>query len=118
MLRVQFSQEPTGRRADTHAIDVAHIETDRGCPKRIMLDEDTVDNGSDGLRSILIDNCCHRFVEMDVVVVSTRCLCSLEYEFADIVDRRVGWIPRPFTNVVEGIGIGHEEHLVTVEVIS
>ena len=41
----------------------------------------------------------HCVVEVGVVVVSTRCLCSLEYEFADV-------------------GIGHEDCLITVEVVS
>jgi len=118
LFRIQLSQEPIGRRSDPHAIDVAHIKVDRGCPKRVVLDENTVDNGSDGLRSILLDNCCHRFIKMGVVVISTRYLCSLEYEYADVVNRRVDWIPRTFTNVVANVGIGHEGYLVTVEVVS
>lgn len=117
LMSVQFSQEPAGRRPDPHAIDIAHIEIHRGCSKRVVLDEDTVDNGSDCICTISIDDSSHGLIEMGVLVIFTRLPCSFNDECDYVVDRRVGWIPRAFTNVVEGVGIGHEEHLVTVDIL-
>jgi len=72
-----------------------------------VLDEDTVNNGSDDLYSIPIDDLRHRLVEMGVVVIVTRCLCSLEHEFANILDRRVSRVSCPFADVIECIGVCH-----------
>ena len=75
-----------------------------------------MDDSSDRIRTVSIEDSSHALVEMGILVVFTRLPGSFKDEFDYVVDRRVGWIPRPFSNVVEGVGIGHEEHLVTVEV--
>jgi len=67
-------------------MEVAHIEVDRGCPNRVVLDENAVDNGLESLRFVLIDTPRHRFVETGIVEISTWRLCSLAEEFADVVD--------------------------------
>ena len=74
-----------------------------------------MDDGSDGVCAISINDSSHHFIEMDVLMVFSLVPCSLDHKFADIVDRRVGWISRPFTNVVEGVSFGHESNLSSHE---
>jgi hypothetical protein len=82
-----------------------------------VLNEHTMDDSSDSIRTISIEDSSHALVEMGVLMVFTRLPGSFKDECGDVVDRRVGRISRSFTNVVEGVDIGHEEHLVTVEVV-
>jgi len=72
-----------------------------------VLNEDALDDGPDGVFTILIDDSSHGLVEMCVVVVLTRFPCSIKDECDHIVDRCMGWILRPFPNVVERVGLGH-----------
>lgn len=83
---VQFVEEPAGCRPDPNAIDVTHIEVNRGSTERVVFDEDAMDDGSDSLCPVSVDGRCHRLVEMGILVVGTWIRCSLQYEFADIVD--------------------------------
>ncbi|ELZ32041.1 hypothetical protein C474_07567 [Halogeometricum pallidum JCM 14848] len=82
-----------------------------------MLNEYTMDDSSDSIRTISVDDSSHGLIEMSVLVIFTRILCSFKDECDYVGDRRVGWIPCLFTNVVASVGIGHEEHLVTVDVL-
>ena len=100
LIPIQFPEEPAGRRADPYAIDVAHIEFNSGCAKRVVLDEDAMDGCLDGFFSIPIDDVGYGLVEMRVLMVLTWIPCSLAYEFADVFDRRVSGIFGPFSSVV------------------
>jgi hypothetical protein len=70
-----------------------HIEAGRRCAKRIVLNEYTIDDSSDSICTISVDDSSHALVEMGVLVVFTRLPGSFKDELADIVDRRVGWVP-------------------------
>ena len=86
LFRDQLSKEPAGCRADPNAIDVTYLEVNRGCPKRVVLDEDAMDDSSNSLCPVSVDGRCHRFVEMGILVVGTWIRCSREYEFDHVVD--------------------------------
>ena len=49
VLCVQLLEEPAGGGPDPNAVDVAHLKTIRGGPKRLVVDEDAVDDCADGI---------------------------------------------------------------------
>jgi len=76
-----YFYELADRRADSNAIDGAHLEAVRGGTERAVVDEDAMDNGSDGLCPVAIDDSRQHLVEMRSLMICPGMLRSLEYEF-------------------------------------
>jgi len=70
-----------------------------------------MNDGADGVSSVPVDDSCHMVVEVPVLVFRPGMLRALEYEFDHIVNRYVLGIPGSLTNVVKGLGIGHQYSL-------
>lgn len=103
-----------GRRlvfASDIAVDDVCLEAIRDGAERIVVDENAMDNDSDSLLDVSVDDSRHYPVETHVGVIHSRMLRSLEYEFDHVGHRYVFWIPSSFTNVVEGLRIGHRYSL-------
>jgi hypothetical protein len=86
VLRVQFCEELAGCRPDTNTVDVTHLKVMRGSPKGVVVDEDAMDNSSDGAGPVHIDNSSHHLVEMCIPVLRPGMLYALEHEFDYIVN--------------------------------
>ena len=86
VLRVRFCKELAGCCPDTNTVDVAHLEVVRGGPKGVVVDEDAMDNGSDGLSPLPIDDSSHHLVEMRVPVLRSRMVRAFEDEFDHVIN--------------------------------
>ncbi|GAA0728518.1 hypothetical protein GCM10009060_27840 [Halorubrum trapanicum] len=86
MLRVQFCKELAGCCPDTNTVDVTHLEVMRSSPKGVVVDEDAMDNGSDGAGPVPIDDSSHHLVKMRVPVLRPGMLCAFEDEFDHVIN--------------------------------
>jgi hypothetical protein len=62
LLRVQFFKNPASRRPDSNAVDVVDVKVRRSSSERIAINKPTLNNGSDSLQAISVDDSRHRFV--------------------------------------------------------
>ena len=60
VLCVQLLEEPAGSGPDSDAVDVAHLKAVRGGPKRLVVDEDAVDDCPDRFCSVSVDDSSDR----------------------------------------------------------
>jgi hypothetical protein len=86
VLCVQLVEELASGRPDTNAVDVAYVEVLGGGPEGRAVDEDAMDNGSDGVCPVPVDDSSHHLVEMRVPVLRPGMLCAFEHEFDYIVN--------------------------------
>jgi hypothetical protein len=84
VCRIQFVEEPARCGSNTDAIQVVYLETVRCGPERTVLDEDAMDDRSNGGSPVAVDNSSHHCVEMPVLVLLPRVLCSVEHEFDNV----------------------------------
>ncbi|MBP1903098.1 hypothetical protein J2744_002802 [Halorubrum trapanicum] len=58
----------------------------RSSPKGVVVDEDAMDNGSDGAGPVPIDDSSHHLVKMRVPVLRPGMLCAFEDEFDHVIN--------------------------------
>jgi hypothetical protein len=86
VLRVQFCKELAGCCPDTNTVDVAYHKVVRGSPEGDPVDEDAVDDGSDRVGPVPIDDSRHHLVEMRVPVLGPGMLRAFEDEFDYVIN--------------------------------
>ena len=86
MVRVQFCEELAGWCPDTITGDATYLEAVYGSPNEVVVDEDAMDNGSDGAGPVPIDASRQHLVEMCIPVLRPGVLYVLEYGFDHVIN--------------------------------